>query len=177
MAATVAPSPLPTTTEAPPAGDITWLISGVAAELARRLRVSVGFVRVVLMIAAYAWLCQVMAVYAVAALLLPHGKSRRPGWRNLVGLSRVGIVVVGIELLSGPASLSFLSTGVFGQGPAVWIPFGGGMLAGMVALFTSGYAVTAYDEDRCRRIMIGWIPALLLAATIAVGMLVAPSVR
>ena len=149
-----------------------WVIAGVAAEIARRLRASANFIRVVLVIVSYVWPWVMVGIYAGAALLLPHGGRRRPGWRNLVGLSRVGIVVLAIRLTSGSLSLD-----TSGTAPAVWLTLGGAVLAGLVALFTSGRVAAQYDEARCRRVVIGWLPALVLATAIGVGLFAAPAVR
>jgi phage shock protein PspC (stress-responsive transcriptional regulator) len=176
--ATVAPPPPSTTVIAPfedVPGDATWVISGVAAEVANRLRASVVFVRVVLGILAYVLFWPVIVAYAVAALVVPHSKSRRPGWHNLVGLARLGLVLIAARLVL--PGLSFENTGLFGEGPAVWIAFCGALLAGFVALITSGRSVAGYDEIRCRRMVIASIPAAVLALAVGVGIFIAPEIR
>lgn len=176
--ATVAPPPPSPTMMAPleeATGDATWVISGVAAEVANRLRASVAFVRVVLVIVSYVWFWPVIVTYALAALLVPRAQRRRPGWLNLVALARLALVLIALRLVFPGLSLD--KTGVFSEGPAVWIVFYGALLASFVALLTSGRSVAAYDEARCRRMVIAWVPSALLAVAVAGGMFIAPEVR
>jgi phage shock protein PspC (stress-responsive transcriptional regulator) len=176
--ATVAPPAADPGAAAPPAepndGD-PWVLAGVASALARRLGASTQFIRAMLVMAGWFWFWPVIAVYAVAALLVPHAGRRRPGWQNLVGVSRIAVLLVMAAFIS--ASLSFDNSGLFGEGPAVWIPFCGALLAGAIALFTSGRSAAQCGEARCREIVIGWIPAVVLTAAIAIGTLMAPAVR
>jgi len=175
--ATVAPERPRTSAPAPaaiPDRDVYWVVSGVAGELARRLRASATFIRVVVILAGVALGWPVIAAYAAAALLLPQGGRPLAGWRNLVALSRLGFLILMIVSLQG---LSLDKYGVFGQGPAVWVPFGAVLLAGAIALFGTGRWAGESDDERDRRLLIASLPALALAAAVGIGMLVAPAVR
>jgi len=179
--ATVAPAPSSSRQRASAAapatvadGDVRWVVSGVAGELARRLHASVLFIRVLFVIVGFALIWPVIGVYGAAALLLPQGDRRLPGWRNVVGLSRLGFLLLGIVALRG---LSLDGSGVIGQGPSVWIPCGAAVLAGVTALFGTGRWAAESSDKRDRRLVIMSIPAVALAAIIAIGMIVVPAVR
>jgi hypothetical protein len=76
-------------------------------------------------------------IYAGAALVIPHQGRRLPGWINALGALRVAILIGALALVP---VFSLDSQGIFGQGPGVWIPVGGGLVAGVVALLTEPHS-------------------------------------
>ena len=152
-----------------------WVVAGVAAELAVRLRASVGFIRVMLLVVGWAWFWPVLGVYASVALLLPRAGDRRLGWRNAVAVARIGAWLAVLSPLFGELSLD--GSGLFGQGPSVWVPVGGAFLVGLAVLVMSGPSCPELDDAQARRIVVSLVPAAVLTVAIAVGILVAPGIR
>ncbi len=151
-----------------------WVIGGVGAELAARFRASAPFVRVLLLLSMWAWSWRAIGAYAAAALLLPHSGVRRPGWRNVIGAGRLGLLFAIIYLF--PA-VEAGSGGLFSEGPAVWVPFGGAVLAGFIALLASGRRHGRLTEAAARTLVVSWLPAIALALAVAAGMFLVPTVR
>jgi hypothetical protein len=89
----------------------------------------------------------------------------------VVGLLRVGSVGL-ITFLS--RYLSFDQSGIFGQGPEAWVPMGGLLLIGWVAVLHAGGHEPS-EEDRA--VALAVLPALTLAAVVMIVMWLAPGVR
>jgi hypothetical protein len=113
-----------------------------------------------------------MAVYAAIALVLPHG-GRRPGWANLIALGRIALItIVGF----GMANLNFTGSGLFGQGPAVWVPVGGAIVLAWTAMLQGGRPAVA-DPAADRRTVLSVLPAVAVLGATALTALLLPSVR
>ena len=101
----------------------------------------------------------------------PHRGGWLPGWSNVVGLLRVGSLGL-IAFLS--RNVAFDRWGILGQGPEVWVPIGGLLLFGWVAVLTAG-RVEPSDEDRA--VALAGLPALALAVVLLIVIWLAPGVR
>ena len=89
----------------------------------------------------------------------------------MVGLLRVASLGL-IAFLS--RNISFDQYGIFGQGPEVWVPIGGLLLIGWVAVLSAG-RVEPSDEDRA--VALAGLPALALAGLLLIAIWLAPGVR
>ena len=164
-------SALTATGEETAAASARWVLGGVAAELAARLRASPTFIRVLILIAAYLQFWPTFAIYCGAALVLPHDGRRLPDWSNLVGLLRalalMGVAVVGLGTLS-------LDDSVFSQSPQVWVAFGGvELLLWLVVLDSRRPAQTVRAQDD-RRVVLSAAPPVAVALTLAAVMELLP---
>jgi phage shock protein PspC (stress-responsive transcriptional regulator) len=151
-----------------------WVVGGVAAELATRLRASSSFIRVLLFVAMWLQPAGILVAYGAAALLLPRGGARVPQWSGLVACTRFGAVLVLIAL---PAAGGLTLDEFFSSGPATWIPLGGVTAAALIALFAWRPAIDEVDESRCRVLVLSALPAVAVAAIVVAGMVLAPGVR
>ena len=151
-----------------------WIVAGVAAAIAPRLRLTPGTVRAVFVVLGIVAFWPVLAVYGACALVVPHVGRRRPGVTNLVGFVRLSVVAALIGLTP---QLSLDQYGIFGAGEAVWIPVGGAVLAGAVALLAMRRPVSPGATAGDRRWMLSALPACLLAAVAVAGTILAPGVR
>ncbi len=152
----------------------SWLVGGVAAELATRLHAHSGFIRLLFVVAGYVNLWPAVVIYCLLALLLAHDGRRLPGWSNLVGLLRTGGF-----LLLGMAGGQWLQLngGVFNEAPAVWIP-----VAGTVALTLAvalrgrraAYGVAAAED---RRVVLCALAPVAVMLGLAAVVVLAPTVR
>jgi phage shock protein PspC (stress-responsive transcriptional regulator) len=149
-----------------------WVVSGVAAELARRLRAEVGLIRVLLILAAWAEPA-VLAVYALAALAIPRGDRRLPSWSGVVAAARFGLFYLAIYS-SGPYLAANES---FELGPAIWLVHGGIAVAALLLLLASRPDADPIDEATCRRQVLLALPVIGLAAAVVAGMALFPQVR
>ncbi len=149
-----------------------WTVGGVGAGLAALTRLPVGWIRAglfVMILGTKFWLG--LGIYAIAALVVPHRGGWLPGWSNVVGLLRVGSLGL-IAFLS--RNVAFDRWGILGQGPEVWVPIGGLLLFGWVAVLTAG-RVEPSDEDRA--VALAGLPALALAVVLLIVIWLAPGVR
>jgi phage shock protein PspC (stress-responsive transcriptional regulator) len=149
-----------------------WIVGGVGAGLAALTRLPVGWTRagVLLMIVGTKfWLG--LGIYAAAALVVPHRGRWLPGWSNVVGVLRVASLGL-IAFLSRNVGLDH--SGIFGYGPEVWVPIGGLVLFGWVAVLSAG-RVEPSDEDRA--VALASLPALALAAVLLIAIWVVPGAR
>lgn len=147
------------------------LVSGVVGGIADWLNAPAGFLRVVLFYASFAlpWL---VIAYAIATLLLsPRGRDR-PGWDNLLGLGRLGVlfVVPGL-LVSGEIPLGDTIAAT-----ELWVPLTGLALVGLTVLLVSAYPKGPTEEEARSRVLAAAVVALF-AAAIGLGMLLAPDLR
>lgn len=150
------------------------LIAGVAGGIADRLNASPGFVRAFLGIAAVFGSPWVIAGYAAAALLIPRRGSDRPDWDNLIGLTRLGVVLlvpilgVGSIVINEPL-----------RGPAGWwIADYGLLVAGAVALLSTDYRrERPRTREEARAVVLSAAPAGACCAALGAGLLLAPDVR
>ena len=150
-----------------------WVIGGVAAELARRLDAHVGFLRTLLVVAA--WMEPgVVVAYAVAALVIPRGTRRLASWSGLVAVGRFGLLWV---ILAGVSPGGLSANIAFELGPAIWLPLGGVALAGLLLLLCDAPNAETLDEDACRRQVLLALPVLALVAALIAGMVVFPQLR
>ena len=144
-----------------------WVLAGVAAELAARLRASPTFIRVLILIAAYLQFWPTFGIYCVAALVLPHDGRRLPDWSNLVGLLRalalMGVAVIGLATLS-------LDDSVFNQSPPVWIAFGGVELLLWLVVLDSRRPAQAVPAHEDRRVVLSAAPPVAAALALAAVM-------
>jgi phage shock protein PspC (stress-responsive transcriptional regulator) len=154
------------------AGGDRWVISGVAAELARRLGASAAVLRAALFIAFVLEPGGVLIAYAAAAVVLPRGDRPRPGWSALVALARFGLAWTAVQ-----ASSAGLPSTALKVGPEYWLTSCGVALGGIVLLVASAPQAGAVDESHCRRLVAGALPALALAGLLAAGMALVPDWR
>lgn len=149
-----------------------WIAGGVGAGLAALTRLPVGAIRTgifVMLLGTRFWLG--LGIYAAVALVMPHRGRWLPGWSNVVGLLRAASLGL-IAFLS--RNISFDQYGIFGEGPALWVPIGGLLLIGWVAVLSAG-RVEPTDGDR--GVALAGLPALVLASVLLVVMWLAPGVR
>lgn len=162
-------------TAAAPASIERWLLAGVAAELAMRFNASAGFIRVLLVAGAMAQPGSVTAAYLAISLLLPRNGARRPAWSGVVGVGRFLLLLALFWAVGAGEATSW--DVVFASGPALWVPLGGAVLAGILCLLASGPWADAVDEGRCRSQVLGALPALAIAGIALAGMELAPDWR
>lgn len=168
------------TTEAIPADALTrpqqpWVMAGVASEIAYRLRAPVGFIRTVIVLAAWARFWPVLGAYSAAALLIPHAGRRLPGWSNAAGLLRIAVFVAFAVGLMG--SLSLDRYGMFGQGPEAWVTVGGVLVIGWIMVLTSRRDPASATVGADRRYVVSALPAVALAGIVAAAVAVVPGLR
>jgi hypothetical protein len=150
----------------------SWHVSGVAAELAARLRAPVWVIRTVLFVAMF--LPAVPWAYAGAALLLPRGTSRAPRWSGLVALARYGLLLAAFApLTAGGLAMNELAE----DATAVWLPLAALTASGLLVLVLGGRSFAVVDESRCRRLVLGALPAAGVAAVVGATLVLAPDVR
>lgn len=148
-----------------------WLLGGVAAELAGWFSVPVGFIRVLLILAA-AVQPHFFDVYVLAALVMPPAGRRWPGWSNLIAAWRIGVLTLLLRGMLGEGE--GLLGGLFDQGPQVWVPVGGVCLVGLAALLATGRAAVERDSVNDRRAVLATLPLVALVAVIALGVVFLP---
>lgn len=110
--------------------------------------------------------------YGAVALVLPaHGQSR-PGWDNLVGVGRVGLLTAGVFLFFGSSDLAFNEW--FEAPPGQWIP-----LLGLVLVSTATYLAPPFEkpETDARSTVLAAVPLAVFAAAVAIGLMLAPDFR
>jgi phage shock protein PspC (stress-responsive transcriptional regulator) len=149
------------------------LVAGVAGGIADRLNASVAFVRIAagLAIALVPW---AVWCYAAAALLIPARGQARPGWDNLVGVARLGLVFL-VPMLALPRTLDVSDTS---HGPVgLWVACVGLLVAGGAALFASGYASERPAGADPRRTVLASLPVAGCVILLLAGMLVLPDTR
>jgi phage shock protein PspC (stress-responsive transcriptional regulator) len=150
-----------------------WQVGGVAAELSARLRASVWLIRVVLVLAVWGQPA-VLWVYGAAALLIPRGDSRVPRWSGLVALARFGLLFAVLAPLgAGGVATNDLSN----EGPEVWLPLAALSATGLLVLGLSGRSFAVVDEERCRRLVLGALPAVAIGTLVGAVLVLAPDVR
>jgi phage shock protein PspC (stress-responsive transcriptional regulator) len=151
------------------------LVAGVAGGVADRLNASVGFVRVFLAIASIWALPWVLAAYAAAALLIPPRGSDRPDWDNLIGLTRLGLIV-GVPTIVAGADVTL---GEPFHGPlGWWIAYYGLLAAGGAALLSADYRRgRPRTRDETRAVVLAAVPVGISLLALAATMLLAPDVR
>jgi phage shock protein PspC (stress-responsive transcriptional regulator) len=149
------------------------LVAGVAGGIADRLNASVVFVRIAagLAVALVPW---AVWCYAAAALLIPARGASRPGWDNLVGLARLGLVFL-VPMLALPRTID---VGDAATGPVgVWVASVGLLVAGAAALFANGYAAKSSGSASARRTVLASLPVAGCVILLLAGMLVLPDTR
>ena len=149
-----------------------WTVGGVGAGLGALTRLPVGWIRAgifLMVLGTRFWLG--LGIYATAAMVVPHRGRWIPEWSNVVGLLRVASLGL-IVFLS--RNLAIDQSGIFGQGPEVWVPIGGVLLIGWVAVLSAG-RVEPSDEDRT--VALAGVPALAFTALLLIVVWLAPGVR
>jgi phage shock protein PspC (stress-responsive transcriptional regulator) len=151
------------------------LIAGVAGGIAHRLNASAGFVRVFLAIASFWALDWVLAIYAIAALVIPPRDADRPDWDNLIGLTRLAVLIA-VPVFGDRAGMVVNEPL---QGPAGWwIAYYGLLAAGAVALLTADYRrERPRTRNEARAVVLGAAPVAACFAALGAAMLLAPDVR
>jgi hypothetical protein len=149
-----------------------WVLGGVASELSARLYAPAWFMRTVLVLAAVAAFWPVMGVYAAVALVIPHS-GRRPGWANLIALGRIALLTVAGFALP---TLGLGKEGLFGEGPAVWVPISGAIVLAWAAMLNGGRAAVT-DPAADRRTVLSVLPAGAVLALTALTAWLLPSIR
>ncbi len=147
------------------------VLGGACAELAARLNAPVGFLRG-LVIAACVLSPRAILVYVAAVLLVPHGARRWPGWENVIGALRVGLLY-GVVLATGSGGV--LGSPLFDQSPGVWITQGGLLLATIVALLASPSVARSGAGDR--ELALSSLALIAVAGMLALGAILAPGIR
>ena len=146
------------------------VLGGACAELARRLNAPVGFLRGLVVVACW-FSPRLVLVYVAAVLLVPRGMRRWPGWGNLIGGLRVGVLY---GVLFAVAGGGVLGSPMFDQSPAVWITQGGVALVTIVVLFAS----PGVDSERHQReLALASLALIAVAGALVLGMIVAPQIR
>jgi phage shock protein PspC (stress-responsive transcriptional regulator) len=171
LAAEPSPELIPLTPGTPsPEPDGHWVLAGVAAELAGRLRASAAFIRLLLFIAGYVHIWLVLGIYSALAVVLPRDGRRYPGWVNLAALLRVFALLGVVEI---PFRFDF-SNGVFNQSPAVWIPVAGTSLLAWLVILNSRRPVNLVPDSADRRSVLSAAIPLTAAAGLTGIAAVAP---
>jgi hypothetical protein len=147
------------------------VLGGACAEIAWRLNAPVGFLRGIVLVAC-GLSSRLVFVYVATGLLIPHAERRRPGWENVVGALRVGLL---FGVLYAVSSGGILGSPLVDQSPAVWITQGGLLLATIVALLAAPPIVGPDLGDR--ELALASLALIALAGVIVVGMVLAPQVR
>jgi phage shock protein PspC (stress-responsive transcriptional regulator) len=178
MSIAVASSPpLAGTAAGEDAGGSRWLAGGVAAELSDLLAAPVGFIRALMLVVIYAQ-PGLFYVYVLAALLIPRAGRRLPSWSNLIAGARIGLLYLLVRnLLSANGALLNNGGTVFSQGPAVWLPFAGATLFGVVMVLAGGRPSAQRDPQRDRAVVLASLAALAGLGLVALGVQFAPSLR
>lgn len=152
-----------------------WYLGGVAAAIAFWTRIPVGLVRFVIFLVAAKHVWAALGIYAAAALVVPHQGRWLPGPINALGAVRVAVLTGALALI--PA-FSLDTNGIFGEGPGLWIPVGGVVLAGVVALLTEPRVdPAAHDPAAGRRVVLSTLPAAAVALAVGLGVVLAPGLR
>jgi hypothetical protein len=151
-----------------------WVVGGVAADLARLLGASAGFIRVLLFVAIVLEPDTMWVVYGLTAVLIPRAGLRRPGWSNLVALARFALLFA-IPFVIGAGGVS--TDELFKSSPAVWVPVGGIAVAGLIALLASGPPAGEVDDVQSRTQVVAALPAVAVAAAVAAGVVLFPGVH
>ena len=151
------------------------LIAGVAGGIADRLNASAGFIRVLLAFACFWALDWVLAAYAIGALLIPPRGSGRPDWDNVIGLTRLGVLVV-LPVFGDRAEITLNEPF---QGPAGWwIAYYGLLAAGAVALLTADYRrERPRTRDEARAVVLAAAPVVACFMALGAALFLAPDVR
>lgn len=146
-------------------------LGGACAEIARRLRAPVGFVRTLTFISLefvpYAFL-----IYLGVVLLLPQGGRRWPGAANLVGALRFGAFMAALLTIN----LGGLSVDeIFRHSPTLWISEGGVCAVIVVALLvpTPRSDLEVYE----RQLLQASVFVLAVAGLLFAGAVIVPQVR
>lgn len=151
------------------------LIAGVAGGIADRLNASAGFIRVLLAFACFWALDWVLAAYAIGALLIPPRGSDRPDWDNVIGLTRLGVLVV-LPVFGDRAEVTLNEPF---RGPAGWwIAYYGLLTAGAVALLTADYRrERPRTRDEARAVVLAATPVVACFMALGAVLFLAPDVR
>jgi phage shock protein PspC (stress-responsive transcriptional regulator) len=151
------------------------LVAGVAGGIADWLNAPVGFVRIVLLVASVFADWWLIAAYGLAALVLPARGRRGPDWDNLVGLGRLGVLLIAPRLVLGQAmSINEL----FEQPPDTWVPLLGLVVVGGALLFGANYPrASLRSEEEERAAVLAAAPLAVFAGVLALGLLLVPDVR
>ena len=159
------------------AGGSRWLVGGVAAELSDLLAAPVGFIRALMAVAILAQ-PGLIYLYVLTALLIPRGGRRLPGWSNPIAAARVGLLYLLVRnLLSADGALVNNGGTVFSQGPAVWLPFAGATLFGVVMVAASGRPSAQRDPRHDRGVVLASVAVLAGLGVVALGVQFVPSLR
>jgi phage shock protein PspC (stress-responsive transcriptional regulator) len=150
------------------------LVAGVAGGVADTLNAPVAFVRVFffLVVSFTPW---ALWAYAAAAAAIPPRGHDRPGWDNLVGLGRFGLVY-------GVPALALTGLGAINEpfrgSPGLWIAFYGLVAAGGAALLGADYwRGRPRTEAESRTAVLATLPVALSTAALAAAIALIPSVR
>ena len=142
--------------------------------IADSLNAPAPFLRFVFLILA-TWTPWLWWTYAFAALVVPRRGSRRPDWDNVIGLSRLA-VVMGCGWLINPLSSS--AVGNEWGPPSTWIPYAGLLIAGATLLLTADYCrKEPRSRAETRATVLGALPVVALAVGLGVGIVLAPDIR
>jgi phage shock protein PspC (stress-responsive transcriptional regulator) len=149
------------------------LVAGVAGGLADWLNAPVGFIRLLMLVGA-TWEPVILG-YAGAALLLPSRGRSRPGWDNLIGLGRLGVVVLAPTLALGR---DVDGTDLSGQSLGVWIAMIGLGLVGALILLSSDYLRSRPRTDaEARSVVLGAAPFGCFLVALFAAMVLFPEPR
>ena len=177
MSVAVASPPLVGAAGREDAGGSRWLAGGVAAELSDLLAAPVGFIRVLMAVAILAQ-PGLIYLYVLAALAIPRGGRRLPGWSNAIAVARIGLLYLLVRnLLSANGALINNGGTVFSQGPAAWLPFAGASLFGIVMVVAGGRPSAQRDPRRDRRVVLASLVVLAGLGVVTLGVQVLPSLR
>ena len=148
------------------------LVAGVAGGIADWLNAPVGFIRLVLLLVG-SRSPAVIAAYAVAALLLPPRGHNRPSWDNLIGLGRLGLLVVVPRVVFGESDQS----GFF-DAPSLWIPVLILALVGLLIFFSADYVRSAPPTDaEARATVLAAAPLCGFVAALGAAVVLFPEPR
>jgi phage shock protein PspC (stress-responsive transcriptional regulator) len=177
MSVAVASPPLVGARGREDAGGSRWLVGGVAAELSDLLAAPVGFIRALMAVAIFAQ-PGLIYLYVLAALAIPRGGRRLPGWSSPIAAARIGLLYLLVRnLLSANGALVNNGGTVFSQGPATWLPFAGASLFGVVMVAASGRPSAQRDPRRDRGVVLASLVVLAGLGVVALGVQFVPSLR
>jgi phage shock protein PspC (stress-responsive transcriptional regulator) len=149
-------------------------VAGVAGGLADWLNAPVAFVRfVIVLLSLYSSVPA--TVYAVVALVLPARGHNRPSWDNLIGVGRLGLILL-IPTLTYGGDIDIDS--LFNESPSLWIPLCALELAGLAVLLSADYIRGRPRTDaEARLAVLAAAPLFCFGVALAACVVLFPDIR
>ena len=150
------------------------LVAGVAGGIADWLNAPAGFIRVVLLLVGTRSSVVIFA-YATAALLLPARGHNRPSWDNLIGLGRLGVILI-VPWVAFGESRDLSS--FYEESPSLWIPATTLVLVGALILFSTDYVRSRPRTDaEARATVLAAAPLCCFVAALVAVVVLFPEPR